>query len=491
MLFNVCGDVTDADVIAGTPELSDLQTLLGRRSVAEFKKVVEAGRIAIKKERAEIPARIDEAIRSLPDGDTFDWQIALNEARTELLHLQNERANVASGGKGAEIRAAITDIESQMKEIETALRYAPNPAREAAIKSKRQRDEDIANARNAVGALVETVKTLNRMVSAREAELSEARAGVIAFRAKRYQSDDTCPSCNQPLPPDRVMEAVQAFNAAKAVTLDQMIVNGKVLVKEVDAMNANLATAEKELSGAESLLDIVLSMPEIVVPDDAPVAPEADERWLALKRDRDEKQSLLDDIKSTISESIKVLDDRIEVVTAKIRKAELAVANDLRRKSLLVRVNELRARETQLSEQHEEAERHIYLCELFTRTKVSMLTGRINSRFELTTFRLFREQINGGLQECCDILWRETGAEPSNGQSVQIGMDIIATLSEHAGFCPPIFIDNAESVTSFPKTIGQQIRLYVSDEPTLRVVADRPYEADPFQENLFDNAKVL
>ena len=44
----------------------------------------------------------------------------------------------------------------------------------------------------------------------------------------------------------------------------------------------------------------------------------------------------------------------------------------------------------------------IYLCEQFTRAKVSMLTDNINSRFENVKFRLFTEQINGGLKEDCE-----------------------------------------------------------------------------------------
>jgi len=42
-------------------------------------------------------------------------------------------------------------------------------------------------------------------------------------------------------------------------------------------------------------------------------------------------------------------------------------------------------------------------------------------------------------------------------------MDIIRTLQEHEGFFPPVWVDNAESVTELPSMKCQAIRLIVSE----------------------------
>jgi hypothetical protein len=116
----------------------------------------------------------------------------------------------------------------------------------------------------------------------------------------------------------------------------------------------------------------------------------------------------------------------------------------------------------------------MYLTEQFIRTKVNLLESKINSRFKLARFKLFDQQINGGLTECCETLY---GGVPysgglNNGARINVGLDIINTLSEHYGFTAPIFIDNAEAVTQLIDTRGQQIRLIVSEQDkALRIVA--------------------
>ena len=52
----------------------------------------------------------------------------------------------------------------------------------------------------------------------------------------------------------------------------------------------------------------------------------------------------------------------------------------------------------------------------------------------------------------------------NNAARINVGLDIINTLSEHYGITAPIFIDNAEAVTSLIQTAGQQIRLIVSEK---------------------------
>jgi hypothetical protein len=103
-----------------------------------------------------------------------------------------------------------------------------------------------------------------------------------------------------------------------------------------------------------------------------------------------------------------------------------------------------------------------------------MLTERINSKFELARFKLFETQVNGGLAECCEATFNGVPYGSLNhGSRINVGLDIINTLSDFYRFAPPIFIDNAESVTSLLRTRGQQIRLVVSEsDKALRIEND-------------------
>src|SRR5690606_25271113 len=96
---------------------------------------------------------------------------------------------------------------------------------------------------------------------------------------------------------------------------------------------------------------------------------------------------------------------------------------------------------------------------------------RINSRFRRARFKLFRQLVNGGVEQTCETLLNGVPWPSINGAGkIQVGFDIINTLAEHYGFAPPIFIDDAVTITNIPATKGQQIRLIVSkQDKTLRV----------------------
>ena len=137
------------------------------------------------------------------------------------------------------------------------------------------------------------------------------------------------------------------------------------------------------------------------------------------------------------------------------------------------RIEELKQQHKKLGAEFETLEQQLNLAQLFITSKVHMLTDKINSKFTIARFKLFEQQINGGISECCEAI-TEGGAPynsaMSNGERVKISLDICATLARHYGKNLPIFVDNAESVTGMQDIDMQKILLIVShhDELTVR-----------------------
>jgi hypothetical protein len=98
-----------------------------------------------------------------------------------------------------------------------------------------------------------------------------------------------------------------------------------------------------------------------------------------------------------------------------------------------------------------------------------MLDERINSKFRTLRFRLFVEQVNGGISDDCEALIPCNGVmvpfkSANNAARINAGLEVIGTLAAHYGVELPVFIDNAESVTRFDGAGGMQlIRLVVSE----------------------------
>ena len=73
------------------------------------------------------------------------------------------------------------------------------------------------------------------------------------------------------------------------------------------------------------------------------------------------------------------------------------------------------------------------------------------------------ELLGGGVGACCVEM--PEGAPYGNlntGARINLGIDIINTMSRHYGVRVPLFVDNAESVTQLEPGLGQVIRLVVS-----------------------------
>ena len=143
------------------------------------------------------------------------------------------------------------------------------------------------------------------------------------------------------------------------------------------------------------------------------------------------------------------------------------------------RIAELEAKEKDLSCQYEELEKGLYLCDLFIKAKVDMLTERINSKFKSVRFRLFQEQVNGGVKDDCEVLvpTAEGVLVPytfaNNAARINAGLEIIGALSAHWGLTMPVFIDNAESITHITSLPSQVVRLVVSEaDSRLRLEVD-------------------
>jgi len=104
-----------------------------------------------------------------------------------------------------------------------------------------------------------------------------------------------------------------------------------------------------------------------------------------------------------------------------------------------------------------------------------MLTDKINSKFDTIRFRLFVEQINGGIKEDCEVMVPGDGKMvpypcANNAARLNAGLEIINALAHHWNKSVPVFVDNAESVTRLQQIDGQLIRLVVSEpDKTLRM----------------------
>jgi len=494
ILLEICGDVSDEDVINSTPELKDLPNYLlmpgtidQYYTVDEYKKIASAKKTEINKQLQEIPGRIDEAQRAIPDITGLDPKVIdqkIQELTKQKSDIEMEKAQVLSGDLTTmAIRKQISEANTRLAEARAAYAAKTSSLNEgtyAAINSLKRDQITVTNRiQDAKADLERTQRTIERLKSHRESLIND----YMAIQKETWdESKETCPTCHRPLPEEEIQKLREAFNLQKSRRLEQINLQGqrecsKEMIAELEE-KAN--TLREQIKKDEQLIeDYELQLKALQSQLKTPAPFESTEEYAQMMAEiarlREEENSKNGQAEAIVAKYT----EKIQALNEQIREQEQLKTKIFIAESQKERIAELAAKEKELSKQYEELERGIYLCEVFTKTKVSLLDDKINSKFKSVRFRLFQEQLNGGIKDDCEVMIpTEDGRMvpftfANNAARINAGLEIIDTLSKHWNLAMPVFIDNAESVTRLLKMDTQVIRLVVSEpDKKLRLEVD-------------------
>jgi hypothetical protein len=129
-------------------------------------------------------------------------------------------------------------------------------------------------------------------------------------------------------------------------------------------------------------------------------------------------------------------------------------------------IEELHKEEEALLDTIEDLKHQKYLLDQFTKTKVNLITDKVNQMFELARFKLFHTQVNGDIKETCEVMVNGVTYDGglNNAMRINAGIDITNTLSKYYGIELFMFVDNSEAVTELKESASQQIQLIVSEQ---------------------------
>ncbi|MGO0058609.1 AAA family ATPase [Brevibacillus fluminis] len=480
LLLQVCGYVSDDEVIAANQALAKLSAILNGRSLEDHRKVIAARRAEINKELDKIPVRIDEVQKSMPDTDGLDeaaLQLEIDALKERIDSKEAETFRIRSGGEVAVKEKRLREIEGELLEIKNQLQSGTLEqvaAKRQVVSTLRGQHDDI---QRQISDKRWSVDRNNQRIIATQEEASRLRQQWHEVNSETFEHhhDTNCPTCGQALPEEQLQAAHQKaqadFNRRKAERLEQITAKGKaaaeeakrleqenaVLADAIAALEQQAAVKEKEIQSAESeLTDLQTGIKDV----------ESDPQYVQKKQEAVVIQQEIDQLRASVQEAAAKVREEIATMKAQVQTLEREKAKFAQVHAAEQRIAELATRERELAAEYERLEQELFLTEEFIRTKVNLLDEKINSRFQFARFKLFEQQINGGLAEVCETTYNGVpySGGLNNAARINVGLDIINTLSEHYGITAPIFIDNAEAVTSLIQTAGQQIRLIVSEK---------------------------
>jgi hypothetical protein len=139
-------------------------------------------------------------------------------------------------------------------------------------------------------------------------------------------------------------------------------------------------------------------------------------------------------------------------------------------KDTTARIHDLKAEEKKLAQQIATQEKLLNQLEKFVTRKCNILEERINGLFPTVRWKLFKDQINGGIEDCCECLIGGVPfADANNAARINAGLEIADVIAQHSDVTAPVFVDNAEAVNELRPISGQTIALLVSSDEKLRV----------------------
>lgn len=503
-LIDMVGDVTDADVVAENKELEPLKELLEERPADELKQLTQQQMSQINKDIKAIPDRIDEVDRGLPDISKLDKEDLLKSKayfENRIGELQEQIAAVKNSDSVVKARSEIAELRTHYRELELDYNEELEKDLEAILNEKELIETEIRE----TNAVLEEVKdnnlTVERAVSRKEQEITELESDrerlLSQFReiANRQMEDfethqTSCPTCGQDLPEEHLLkiratyeQEVEAFNSNKALDLKENKEQGikvagriKELQGEIEKLNSGLRTdlevieeTEKDKKRLTQKLqeigDSITKIREGQNPfEETEKAKEIKEEAAELQKQIDSGESNVDKDIEELNKDIEKAQDGLTNVNEQLNEIDFHARQSKRREELI-------QQEQELSVKYGELEQRLYLLEEFTRTKVDLLTDTINSKFKLVKFKLFEEQINGGLKETCEVTvdGNNYSTGLNNAMRINAGLDIINTLMDYYETYVPVFVDNAESINDLLEIDTQLITLSVSKHQNLRV----------------------
>lgn len=494
VLLEMGDKVSDEDVMT-VPELKNLPKILSnfaltnnlsKITVDEYRKVATARRQLLNRSLDSLPGRIDEATKAIPADAPTDRAASkaytnsmagkLDAINQQIESMQKERAEIAARKSDGLIAEQIAALRSKQQDIKLQASRKYQAEYEKWLEEDKTYRNQETELLNRVYQLKTSVEDQLRLIKKLEVRREQLLDEYHAEAAKSWdRSKEVCPSCNRPLPSDQIENLYEEFNLAKSKKLEVINKRGceEASAAKIKTENEKLAALQAKLSEA-LLSDIAFKakaksqLPERPIAENLPAYIEIDKQIKTLRANEDTGEA----VRLALTE----VNVRISELQADASKIGRLIADATVAMKQVERIEELETERKQTAVEYEQLDLGLRLCEIFVKTKMDMLSVAVNKRFKSVSFRLFVEQINGGVKEDCEVLVPGPSGQmvsyqfANNAARINAGLEIIGALSKHYGLSMVVFVDNAEAVTKLADTDFQLIRLIVSEaDKALRI----------------------
>lgn len=474
-------------VLMSRPEYSEIAHESATKGVTieQLKKLLKDAVRELNTQLKLFPARIDEATRAIPtipDAELAAAEKDLEELPYMLDKLSQEITDVqttsAAAVRDSKIRTLTAELAALKNEMMTA-NYGRVSELQRVVESDKMQIHLTQRS-------IENYKEEAARLEERAAIWAENQETIRSkYRATREEQPDpsedftTCPTCGQPYPPEKRNELITAyreqFEAQKAARIAAIVKEGKELGESIQDAKDAAAAALKEATAKEETLkkmqaNLAAHTADLekanVAPDFSanPRIAELESEIASLSAVKDEEPAI--DIMA-LQQQRQDLEKRYDAARAVMVRRDTG-------KEAEKRVRELHKQQQDAGAMMARYENLVVDCEGYTKARCALLEESINNLFPSVRWKLFNNQINGGIADCCMCMIPCNGVlvpydTANTAAQIHADAEIVGVISDHAGATLPLFLDGAERVNVLPPHKGQLIILGVTFDNQIKV----------------------
>lgn len=492
ILMKLVAEVSDVELAQAdakyAPLLDELEKAPSTDDIrAKFSKALSEW----KKKQAEIPVRIDEAEKSKVDVDVAEQELLKADLERKIEVVEDLMAK--SDVRIDEMRSEEMHCQFEMSAIVQTMDNELSSKKHEIENHKYDHERKLEDVRSSIRKAQDSIESSKKSISEQTLKKADLVKKYNEEKAKKFddskwvfdESTTVCSLCGQRLPEDKIdslradfsqrkADAIEAFNEEHAKTLAMIVDDGNACAEMIKKLTENNKELENtintlKLHEAEEI-DIINGFDEQIskIPACADYMQNAEYGKLKAKQDK-----LLADIAELESKGADKAVEDLKADKAKLKsqldEVNKVIAQAANNVMIDERIETLRDEQKEIGQKVADQEQMLYLLEEFIRFKLNKVSESINGHFKTVNFKLFEMQLNGGMKDCCECTVNGVGySDLNNGHKILAGLDIIRSLSELYGFSCPIFVDNAESLTSN----------YTSDSQLVLLIAKKPQYMD-------------
>lgn len=486
MLFEIVGgDITNTDVFdelitIGNKDLYAplINALNSGKTLDEYKKQIVSQKNKTKGEVADIPGRIEENNRNMPEEE--DWVALSSDIEEKENEIKNIDSLIADRSKADEeeadrrrgVRQQIDDKYERMEEVKRQIKKVANTEHDKWYSDLSAKESEISNLKTDIRSLEDRLPTLNNSLEEYNSQRGILLQEYKAINSETFEVDNSalvCPTCKRIFEGEdyasKLSEMQDAFQTNKSNRLKANVQKGTTIKAKIENLQKQIQTVEQTIGEKKNLLSTLESEkqqlhnsePKTV---DVIEALERNEKYIALKKEVETLEGSLktDYTPADVSEHInakKALQSDIYALKERLSKREQI-------ERAQKRINELQSQLTNMQQQIADYEQIEASILDFMKSKVSLVEKRINSAFSYVQFRMFDTQVDGTEFDTCECMVEGTPYSDLNtAAKMNAGIDIINAICRAKGVTAPIWLDNRESVCNLIPCRSQIINLFV------------------------------